>query len=417
MNPAAMAADRVGWKAQGAVCVVLVLALPIARADRWLVEDSLITRLESNDNAGLATSSSGRTNTLYLSGALDASRQLENAVTRLKTDASFVTEKGGSSKNRLDGSMALSQSLSDPLNVFNATLQYAQDFNDVVTNADVTQGQGRRRTTGWSAGWSRSLSERLGASTQFSSGHTAFGQELPGAVGHRDSRVSAGLSYALIEVASLGLQASRSDYLAADRRSRSKTDSVNLSLSGTVSPRTGGSVSVGVYRTSSTETRQRVVCPLEVSLCNAGLVPFELADASLDSSRRGLQFTTTYRLQVDETTDASFAVARQQMPSGAGTLVRSDTLNLGANRTLSPTLSASMNYARSRSTFQDGAVAASPGQTNLSLSFSKQLAPDLALQAGLQRTQIHGSSSGINAHSNSLSISLQYTGPTVDASR
>lgn len=417
MNPAVKAADRGGWRRQSVAGMVLLLVWPAARADRWLIEDSVNTRFESNDNAGLAPGSSGRTNSLYLSGALDASRQLENAVTRLKTDASFVTQSGGSARNRLDGRLALSQSLSDPLNSFNAALQYAQDFNDVVTNADVTQGQGRRRTTGWSAGWSRALSERLSANTQLSSGRTAYGQELPGAVGYTDSSVSAGLSYALIEVASLGLQVSRSDYKAADRRSHSKTDSVNLSLSGTVSPRTGGSIGVGVYRTSSTETRQRVVCPLEVSLCNAGLVPFEVADESIDSSRRGLQFNVSYRLQIDETTDASFAAARQQAPSGAGTLVRSDTLNLGVNRTLSPTLSGSISYARSRSAFQDRAVASSPGQSNLSLSLSKQLAPDLALQAGYQRTQSHGSANGNNARSNSVSISLQYTGPKIDVSR
>lgn len=417
MNPAVKAADRVGWKRQGVAGMVLLLAWPAARADRWLIEDSVNTRFESNDNAGLVPGSSVRANTLYLSGALDASRQLENAVTRLKTDASFVTQSGGSARNRLDGRVALSQSLSDPLNSFNAALQYAQDFNDVVTNADVTQGQGRRRTTGWSAGWSRALSERLGANTQLSSGRTAFGQELPGAVGYTDSSVSAGLSYALIEVASLGLQVSRSDYRAADRRSNSQTHSVNLSLSGTVSPRTGGSIGVGMYQTSSTETRQRVVCPLEVSLCNAGLVPFELADESQHISRRGLQFNASYRLQIDEITDASFAVARQQVPSGAGTLVRSDTLNLGVNRTLSPTLSGSINYARSRSAFQDGAVGASPGQSNLSLSLSKQLTPDLSLQAGYQRTQSHGSAADNNARSNSVSISLQYAGPKIDVSR
>ena len=417
MNPAVKADDRLAWRRQSVAGMVLLLVWPAARADQWLIEDSVNTRLESNDNVGLAPGSSGWTNSLYLSGALDASRQMENAVTRLRTDASFVTQNGGRARNRLDGRLALSQSLSDPLNSFSAALQYTQDFNNVVTNADVTQGQGRRRTTGWSAGWSRALSERLGANTLLSSGRTAFGQDLPGAVAYTDSSVSGGLSYALIEVASLGLQVSRSDYQAADRRSHSTTDSVNLSLSGTVSPRTRGSIGVGVYRTSSTETRQRVVCPLEVSLCKAGLVPFGVADESLDSSRRGLQFNAAYRLQIDETTDASLAAARQQVPSGAGTLVRSDTLNLGINRALSPTLSGSIGYARSRSAFQDRAVASSPGQSNLSLSLSKQLAPDLTLQAGYQRTQSHGSANGNNSRSNRVSISLQYTGPKIDMSR
>lgn len=417
MNPAAKATNRVRWRRKGVAGLVLLLVWPAARADRWLIEDSVSTRFESNDNTGLTPGFSAKTNSLYLSGALDASRQLENAVTRLKTDASFVTQTGGSATNRLDGRLALSQSLSDPMNSFSAALQYAQDFNNVVTNADVTQAQGRRRTSGWSAGWSRALSERLSANTQLSSSRTAYGLELPGAVGYTDSSVSAGLSYALIEVASLGLQASRSDYRTSDRRSNSKTDTVNLSLSTSLSPRTGGSVSVGMYRTSTAETRQRVVCPLAVSLCRAGLVPFELVDQRQDSSRRNLQFNASYRLQIDEITDASFAAARQQAPSGAGTLVRNDSLNLGLNRALSPTLSGSMSFARSRSAFQDGAFSASPGQSNLSLTLSKQLDPDLALQAGYQRTQTQGLANGNNAQSNRVSISLQYNGPKIDLSR
>ncbi len=417
MNPAVKAADRGGWGCKSVVGLVLLLVWPAARADRWLMEDSVSSRFESNDNAALVPGSSGATSTLYLSGALDASHQIENAVSRLKTDASYVTEDRGRSTSRLDGRLALSQSLSDTLNSFIASLDYAQDFNNLVSNADVTQGQGRRRTTTRSGSWSHTMSERLSANTQLSSTRTSFGQGLTNAVGYADSSVSAGASYALVEAASIGLQASRSKYEADDQRSESTTDSVNLSLSGTVSQRTGGSVSVGVYRTQSMQTRQRVVCPLEASLCRAGLVPLQVVDESVESSRRGLQFNSSYRLQIDEVTDASFAAARQQVPSGAGTLVRSDTVNLGVNRSLSPTLSASVNYARSRSAFDEGGVAASPGQSNLAVSLSKQLATDLSLQGGYQRSQTLGSATGRNAHSNSVSVSLQYTGPRIDVSR
>lgn len=381
------------------------------------MEDSVSARFETNDNAALAQVPPGTVNTLYLSGALDASRQLENSVARLKTDVTAVRQQGPGAQNRMDGQLAATQSFGDPLNTFNLALRYAQDFNNVVTNADVTQGPGRRRTTSWSAAWSRALSERLSMNTQVSTENTGYGARPAGAVGYRDSAVSAGLSYGVSEIATIGLQASHSEYRAADDRNRSETDSVNLSLSRTLSERTSASASLGVYRTAGTTRGFRLACPLAVSFCHAGLVPFVVVEQSTDTSRRGLQFNASYRSQLDETTDSSFGIARQQAPSGAGTLVRSDTLSLGVNRSLSPTLTGSITYARSRSAFQAGTNAASPAQSTFAVSLSKQLAPGLSLRTGYQRSESNDPAFGHRARSNSLSISLQYAGPKLDASR
>lgn len=417
MSLAVQAGDRVRWRWQGLCAVAVVLAPLEAHADLWSIEDSLTSRLEWNDNVALAQVSPGSVNTLSLSNALNASRQLENSVTRMKADVTALRQQGAGGQNRIDGQLALSQSLSDPLNTVNLALQYSQDFNDVVSNADVTLGQGRRRTTLLSTGWSRALSERLSASTQLSVDRTGYGQTLSGAVDYRDTALSGGLSYGLSEMSSLGLQASRSSYRAADDTNRSTTDAIDMSLSHVVSDRTSGSVSFGFYRTASTALGARLACPLAAAFCDAGLVPFVIVRDRLDTSRHGLKFSASYRYQFSETTDASFSVARQQVPSGAGTLVRNDTLSAGVNRSFSPTLVGSANYVRSRSMLQEGATAARPGQSTLSLSLAKQLAPDLSLQAGYRRSQLDHSGVGARARSNSVSVSLQYDWPKLDASR
>ena len=403
------------WRRSGAVMVMLVSVS--AHAERWLVEDSVNARLETNDNVSLAAVSPGTVNSLYVSGALDASRQIENAVTRLKTDVTLVRQQGAAAQDRVDGQWALTQSLIDPLNNFTVSAQYTQDFNNVISNADVTQGLGRRRTTVVSAAWTRALTERLSATTQLSADRTSYGAQLSGAVDYRDLSASTGLSYALSEIASVGVQVSRSAYRAADDRNRSDTDAVSVNASRPTGERTGGSVSLGVYRTASAVRISEVGCPLAVAFCNAGLVPFVFFDQRIDSSRRGVQFSGSYRMQIDEVTDASFGVARQQSPSGSGTLVRNDTLNLGLNRALSPTLSATMGYARSRSTLQDAAGAPQPGQSTFTASLTRQLATNLTAQIIVQRNQADSSSAGGAGHSNSLSISLKYDGPRLDASR
>ena len=395
-----------------------MLLVPLAaRADRWLMENSVNARFETNDNIALAQTSPGTANTVYLSGVLDVSRQLENAVTRLKTDATVVRQQGPAAQNRLDGQLALTQSFNDPLNTFNASIQYQQDFNNVVTNADVTQAPGRRRTTTMSAAWSRALTERLSASMQLSADRTAYGVPLTGAVDYHDVAASLGTSYDLSETAALGVQLSRSEYHAADDRNRSTTDAVSLSLSRPMSERASGSVSLGLYRTVSVAQNAGVGCPLAVALCEAGLVPFVRFEQRIDAARHGVQFNARYRQQLDEATVASFGVARQQTPSGAGSLVRNDTLSLGLRRAFSPTLGGSMNYARSRSTLQDTANAASPGQASLGASLTKQLAADLSLQFSVQRSQSDNSAFGNNGRSNSVSVSLQFNGQTIDASR
>ncbi|MES2099774.1 MAG: hypothetical protein V4569_08150 [Pseudomonadota bacterium] len=401
-----------------ALCVATLGLAPIAaRADLWSIENSASSRLEWNDNAALAHASPGSVNTLSLSNALNASRQLENSVTRMKADITALRQQGAGGQDRIDGQLALTQLFSDPLNSLNLAAQYSQDFNDVVRSADVTVGQGRRRTTLLSAGWSRALSERLSASTQLSVGRTAYGRALSGAVGFRDTALSGGVSYALSEIASLSLQASRSGYRAADDRNRSTTDAVNLSLAGAISDRSSGSVGLGAYRTASEAQGARLACPLATALCEAGLVPFVIVSERFASARRGLQFSAAVRYQLDPTTDASFSVARQQLPSGAGVLVRNDSLSAGINRSFSPTLSGALNYARSRSTLHESAGAARPGHQTLSLSLSKQLAPALSLQAGYQRSESDSSGHGAGARSNSVSVTLKYDWSRFDASR
>jgi hypothetical protein len=398
------------------VAVVMLMSAS-AHAERWLVEDSVNARLESNDNVSLAPVSPGTVHSLYLSGALDASQQLENAASRLKADATLIRQQGAGAQDRVDGQLLLLQSLSDPLNTLTASVQYLQDFNNLISTADVTQGRGRRRTSVASVAWSRSLSERLSANMQLSADRTTYGAQLPGAVDYRDASVSAGVSYALSEVTSMGLQTSRTAFRTADDRNRSDTDAVNLSLSRPTGERTGGSVSVGVYRTQSLARIDEVACPLALALCNAGFVPYVRFQQRVDSSRRGLQFSGSYRLQIDEVTDGIFGIARQQSPSGTGTLVRNDTLSLGLNRALSPTLSATMRFARSHSTLQDGASAVQPGQSTIAASLTRQFAMDLTGQITAQHNRSDPYAKGGGARANSISISLQYDGPKIDASR
>ncbi|GAB4556600.1 MAG: hypothetical protein Tsb007_15120 [Rhizobacter sp.] len=404
------------WFPLGAL--VLGTVPQAAHAEQWVLENSLATRYESNDNAALVHNSAGTMNTLSLSSALAASRKTENSATRLNALVSSVRQWGPGEQDRVDGRLGLEQTLADPLNSFRLGTQYLQDFNSTVDSADVTVARGRRRTKTLSGAWSRSLSERVSAELETTLDRTAYGMPPPQAVDFRNDSLSAGISYRWAELTSVNLNASHSKYRTEADTSRSTTDQISLGFSHAWSERNSLSLSLGSYRTRTAGLRSRLVCPLAPSFCDAGFVQPVVSFERAYTSGRGLQFNLSQRYQLDERTDLAFSAARQQAPSGAGVVVRSDTLRASASHSFSDLLKASASYSQSRSTYESlEGSSLRPAQQSFSLSFSRQLAADLSVQAGYQFSRADGVAPGQGARANSVSVSLQYDWPRFDAAR
>jgi len=374
-----------------------------------MVENSTSSRYESNDNVALAHTSPGTMNTFSLSTSLAASRKTESAATVLNGVATALHQQGPAAQDRVDGQLGLTQSLGDALNDFTLGVLYLQDFNDLVSSADVAVGRGRRRTRSLSGGWTRSLSERLSAHARLSTDRTGYGQQA-GAVDFRNADVSLGLSYRLTQADALSLDAGRSDYRTQDGSNRSTTDQLNVGVSRALSERNSASLSLGSYRTKTEALSSRVFCPLVLPQFPGCAVPLQVVTEPSRSTGRGLQFNLSDTYQFNETTVFSFGAARKQAPSGAGAVVRSDTLTASASHSFSPTLSGVMNYAQSRSAYQGLVGSAQPSQKSFSLSLSRQLATDLSVQASYQYNRAQGGSVG-SARSNSVSVSLSYDWP------
>lgn len=407
----------VPWPAllTGALATMLASA---ARADLWSLESSVESRFETNDNSSLSPTPAGSVNTLTLSSSLNAARRTENAATRLHADIAALQQWGGGASDRVDGRIGVVQSYSDPRDSVSVGLTLAQDFNSDLLTADVTQGRGRRRTTGLSAAWSHALSERLGTSTQLAITRAGYGQELTEASDYRNVSLTLGANYLLSETEVATAQLSHGDYRTLSGSNRSSTDSFDLGLSRTFSERASASLNLGVYQTRSSALSARLACPLQVSLCEAGLVPYIVVTEPLDSSRTGVQFSTSARYQFDEAGGLTFSAARQQAPSGAGSVARNDSLSVGANRSFSPTMSGSLSYAQSRSTLQGGTAGAQPSQKSLSLTLLQQLESNLSLQAGYRHSLARGTAgAGQTARANSVYVAVKYDWAKVEASR
>lgn len=388
-----------------------------AQAELWSIENSVQSRFELNDNVTLSKNSPGTVNTLSLSNNLNASRQLENSATRVNAAFNALRQQGPGGNDRIDGQLGLTQTLTDPLNNFSVSALYSQDFNNVVQNADVTVGRGERRSRSLSASWSRSLNELLSASAQVSASRTSYGQQVTGASGFRTTGVSGGLSYRWNETDTLSLQLGHSEYRTEASPNHSQTNDISFGLSRALTEQVSASLNLGVYRTESSTLRRQLVCPLDTSLCLAGLVPYVVVQGNARSAANGLQYSSTYNYRFDESSSFSFATGTQQTPTGAGAVTRGQTLTLGASHAFSETLNGSMGYALSRSKFQGTSQDGTAAQRSFSVSISKLLAPELSLQAAYQWAQANNVGAGNTAQSNSISVSLKYDWSKLDMTR
>lgn len=388
-----------------------------ARAELWSVENTIESRLESNDNLYLAQQDRSSVKTVNLTNTLKLSRQSESAATRATLAATALRSIGGGGINRVDGRIGVTQTLNAPLDLYSLQADYAQDFNDAVQNADVTLGRGRRRTTNLATSWSHSFSERLRTTAQAAYVRTAYGQRLQQvAADFDDASASAGADYRLNETDTLTAHAGRSRYATRVGGSTSTTDDASLGASRVLWEQGSISFNLGYYRTTSSQKFFEAACPLDVAYCRSGLVAYQRFIDSRSHSSKGLQFEASYRHQYDERTSLAFTAARKQAPSGTGTVVTSDTLNAAVDHTFSETLSASLAYAQSRARFETEG-GGSTAQRAATLTLSKRLAEDTNLVATYQHTQADLFGGAGSAHSNSLSFSIRFDWPRIEASR
>lgn len=431
-------AGSLRWPA--VLTVAATLAPGAARSEEWFVGSNAQAGLETNDNVSLVPNSPGTVNTVSLSTTINALRRQANAATQLDVILSAIQQSGNGAADRVDGRLGVTQSVNVPRAGFNVAASLAQDFNSDVISADVTVGRGRRRTIVLSAGASYALSERLSASAQVSGSRTGYGQELTQASDFRTTGVSASLSYLLSETDTFTAQASHSGYRTLSDSNRSRTDSVNLGISHALSERASASLNLGTYRTVTSNLGLRLACPLQVSFCQAGLVPYIVVSERLTSSRDGLDYGGSLAYRIDETTALSagagrekynvslnmkfdersnlaFVASRQQAPSATGSEVRNQILSISANHGLSPTVSVAASYAQSRSWSEAVNTGGPAGQRSLSVSLTNELTRDLALQAGYRRTLADALAGAGGARSNSFNVALTYTWSRLDGLR
>ena len=441
MNRAARAATRRRRCGHALLSALAAIVPATAKADLWSLTSSVQANLETNSNVNLVPQSPGTVNTLSLSTDLNASRRVENAATALTMNIAALRQQGPGSGDRLDARLGLTQSITFPRGSLNAATTLAQDFNSDLLTADVGVGRGQRRTASLSGGGSYALTERLSASAQLSAGRAGYGQQLTRASDFRTTGASASVSYLLSEVDTLALQASHSGYHTLTDSNRYRTDNLNVGLSRAWSERTTISIDLGAYRTERSREVSRLACPLPVSFCRGGLVPYQTVRERVDGTETGLDYNASLRTQFDETTAFALGLGRQkttlslsrqlserdsaaiaytrqqQVPSGSGEEVRSRSFTASATFGVAPDSNVSLSYTQSRSSQASQGIDSGPRQSSFAASYSKEFTRDLSLQVGYRRALAENLGSSARAHADSVNVALVLTWARIEASR
>ncbi|WP_428423395.1 hypothetical protein [Methylibium sp.] len=394
-----------------------VLVVPAARSEEWSLENTVQTRLESNDNYRLSATPKGRVDVLSLGSALTASRRAESSATRIDAGVTGYVVSGESGQNRVDGNLGLSQSITNLVDSYNVDLRYLRDstFDSELTTTGVVLARGQRSSASASAGWSRALTERLRFDAQASLADVSYERQQSGGTDYRYAVLSGSLEYLVSELDRLSVRFSHSDYRAAAAGTHSEADDFLVGWSHTLSERMSASVDYGLYFNRSAD--RPLVCPAPSVLCEFGLVEYARATQDVVSSSRGGQYSAAWQYRSDEVTDAEVRLSLQLQPSGASVLLETQSFSATLNRRLSPTVTGKLDAVDSRSRYLGAGIASRPSYRSLGVAVSKALDLDLSVEAGWRAVRSLERLSGSSAHSNLIYASLKYDWPRFSASR
>jgi hypothetical protein len=401
------AAARLGALGLGA----LGAAWPAATQARpWTLQTAAQARLEVNDNPNLATTPAAAVTTSTVTPSLIWMRDTESSELRAEAELG-LTQRDRPGSQPVHGRLALRQALSAPRDewVGDATLRRDDTRGSPVAAAELALGSASRTVLAAGLAWTHHMSERLEARWQGDLAATRYGSGAGAGSDYAQRSLGATLRWRASETQTLGLTLARGHYRQAEGAHRASTDRYEIGWSSAWSERDAASMTVGGSLTDRELTRSRRVCPLPASYCQAGLVPYVLAQTVEHERSRDLQYSAGLTHRWGEASALTAAASRALSPGALG-MTREDALNLGASHAVSERLSAELSYQESRSRIAGTEGTAAARLRTLGLAGAWRLAENLSLAGQLQRRRYDGGDARAAATSNGVSVTLQFQG-------
>jgi hypothetical protein len=406
------------------LCLVLCGALPAleagsSRAAEWSVEPSVGLRTDYNDNINLSplphpsvwgvklspdVKFSGETETLKVTGGLNLS------INR------YFGEDG---LDTVDHTLSLRSDYKAERDLVGLNIDSIRDSTLVSELATTGVVQARRQRSLLTANptWSRALTEAtsLRASYSYTDVHydDTAGTSL---INYGDQSASVGIQSKLDERNSVNVAAYYDRYETKPAQFRANTYGVQGGYDHAFSETLQGSFIVGLRRTQSTIASDALVCdgPIINGLC-LGTVTEVTSVQKETSSGYTLNASLAKRWETDT---VSGQLSREINPSGVGSLIQTDRIQVIWTKEWSPTLSSNISAAAYRSRYIGGVVTDSNSRYyTVEPRLTWRLAEGWALDAGYSYARQNYETAPVTATANVVYVNLSYAWPKISVSR
>lgn len=391
-----------------ATLAALTAPLPTpARAASWLLDSRWTLGAEAEDDTREDSRLDAR-----LGAAVGAGRSTETLATRLEAELTLRARLGGERDRRADGRLAFSHQLRGERNTLRAEASLVSDSTTDAApgSVDLLFGRGDRRTGNATLGWTHRHSERLSSQLAWTGAATDYAASLEGATDYAEQAVSASLEYALDERTQVSVSVRRSAYRPDGDATTSDTDSLSFSGSRELSDTISMSFGIGRYLIDQSNTVVTPVCPVEVSLCQSGVVDYVPARRTLEQSFSGTSFNLGVDWRLDERSTLGGRVSSDLEGSGGGVL-RNDQVSIDWSHSFGPRLSGGVGLSEYRYVVPGDRSGDAARERSLRARLSHTLSPQSSVSVGLDLRRIDSTGAGTEATFRRLNLIYQSAGP------
>ena len=405
------------------LCVVLCGVLPLAvgssHAAEWSVEPSVGLRTEYNDNINLSPAPHPSVWGIILSPDVKFSGETEALKVTGGLNVRVNRYFGEDGLDGVDHTLSVRSDYKAERDLLGLNIESISDstlLSELATTGAVLARSQRHLLTA-NPSWTRALTEATSFKASYSYTSVRYDDTAgTGLIDYGDQLASIAMQSRLDERTVVSVAAYYDRYETKPPDFRATTYGVQGGYDYDFSETLRGSLNVGLRKTQSIIGSQALVCdgPIIQGLC-FGTVTEVTSVQKETSTGYTLNALLTKRWRTDT---VSGQLSREINPSGAGSLIQTDRVQVIWTKELSPTLSANVAAAAYQSRYIGGIVIDSNSRYyRVEPRLIWRLAEGWVLDAGYSYARQKYDTAPVGANANVIYVNLSYAWPKISVSR
>ena len=406
------------------LCLMLCGVLPgleagSSRAAEWSAEPSVALRADYNDNINLTSAPHPGVWGIKLSPDVKFSGETETLKVTGGLNVRINRYFGEDGLDTIDHTLSLRSDYKAERDLVGLKIDSIRDSTLVSELATTGAVQARRQRSLLTANptWSRALTEATSLRASYSYTDVHYDESAgTGLINYGDQSASVGIESKLDERNVVNVTAYYDRYETNPAESRASTYGVQGGYDHDFSETLHGSFVVGLRRTQSTISSDALVCdgPIILGFC-LGTITEVTSVQKETSSGYTLNASLAKRWETDT---VSGQLSREINPSGVGSLIQTDRIQMIWTKEWSPTLSSNISAAAYRSRYIGGVVTNSNTRYyTVEPRLTWRLAEGWALDAGYSYARQNYETVPVKATANVVYVNLNYAWPKISVSR